>query len=308
MLSHCAQVAVLCLCLAGTAALAADQPSEDLQKIALQTVARYEAAFAKRDAAALAALFTSAAEYVDVEGTVFHGRAAIEEEYASSFAENSPGVLAIEVLSLRPVAAGVLVEEGVSTFTPKQGKVSGRMRYTATHVRQAEGAWLLASVRELEKISPTPHEQLQALSWLLGRWREESAGTVVSTEWKWSPDGNFLLAEYSARIENRPAFSGTQRVGWDGDRKQLRMWVFDSQGGFSQGWWTPRDKGAWSVQLSGVTATGERNSSLLTYTPAGPDVIRVSLEQRMRGGESIPDFSQRVVRQPPEPAVVLPKR
>jgi len=38
-------------------------------------------------------------------------------------------------------------------------------------------------------------------------------------------------------IEGRITLRGTQRTGWDAQRKQFRMGVFDDRGGFAEGFW-----------------------------------------------------------------------
>ncbi|HUQ69449.1 MAG TPA: SgcJ/EcaC family oxidoreductase [Planctomycetaceae bacterium] len=287
---------------------AAEPESAALQKTVAQSAEQFTKAFAERDAKALGQLFTPEAEYVDSDGTVFHGRKAIEAEYAASFAVDPPGTLSIDLVSIRPIAAGVVVEEGVTTFRPQEGGPSRQGRYTATHVKQVDGNWLLASVRELGSASVAAHDRLESLAWLIGRWREEVGGSVVNTEWTWSDDGNFLISEFSVRESRDRSWKGTHRVGWDAERKQFRSWVFDSSGGSAEGWWNRHDDDTWSINLSGVDAEGVRLSSRLSYASDGTDAIVVSQEQRMRGGVSLPGFVHRIVRQPPAPEAATTQR
>lgn len=294
-------VFVWVVCVASTL-FAADPVPADLQKIVANSVKQYVDAFSKRDAKALAALFTAEAEYIDASGTVFHGRKTIEAELKSSFDQDPAGTLAIEVTSIRPVAPGLLIEEGVSTFTPKEKEATaGRTRYTTAHVKQADGTWLIASVRELETAELSPHEQLKALAWLEGRWREEIGTDVVRSVWKWADGGNFLISEFSVASSGQPATKGVHRIGWDAERNQFRSWIFDAAGGHSDGWWTPAPDGSWSVQLSGVSASGVRRSSLVTYAKDGANAIVVTQEKHIQAGATLPDSSHRVVREAPEP-------
>jgi len=287
---------------------AADPTPQEVQKVVSSSVKRYTEAFAKRDAKALAAMFTPEAEYVDAGGTVFHGRQIIEAELKASFDQEPPGSIDINVLSIRPIAAGILIEEGASTFTPKQHGLATRTHYTATHVKQADGAWLLASVRELAATELAPHEQLKALSWLEGRWREEDANRVVKTEWKWSEDGNFLLSDFTIQVDGKDSLKGTHRIGWDAERRQFRSWIFDASGGSADGWWSSAEDGSWSVQLSGINAMGVRRSSLMTYTSDGPNAIVVTQTKQTQAGLGIPDSSDRVVRDVPTPQPAPAKR
>lgn len=300
-------LALFCLVACPAIVSAAELTSAELQKVVASSVKRYTEAFKARDAKTLATLFTDEAEYIDDAGVVFHGRKTIEAELKAAFAQNPLAELAVDVTSIRPIAAGVIAEEGVSTVTPKDGPAT-RTRYTITHVKQSDGTWLIASVRELESTETAPHERLKQLAWLLGNWREELGDSVVKSEWKWSEDGNFLLSDFAVVIDGKPLMKGTHRVGWDAERQQLRSWIFDASGGHSDGWWTGRADGSWSVQLTGIGSTGVRRSCVMTYLPDGPNAIAVTQEKRVQAGISLPDSAHRVVRETPEPQAAPAKR
>ena len=102
------------------------------------------------------------------------------------------------------------------------------------YVKQ-DGRWLQAAVRDELLGGPTPHERLGELEWMIGEWVNESQAAVVHTTCRWSEDGNFLLREFTMKTQGEPVLSGTQRIGWDPVRQQIRSWVFDSEGGFGQG-------------------------------------------------------------------------
>lgn len=282
-------------------AMSAEPDQPVLQKMVEQQAERYKQAFQARDAAALAKLFTPEAEYIDADGTVFHGRAAIEAEYAAHLALTPTGKLSIEIISIRPIATNVLVEQGVSTFRPDGDGIVSQVQYAAIHVQQADQSWLLASVRELGEPIVAIHERLKELGWLLGTWHEDVGTGAVSTTWKWTADGNFLISEFSIAEAGRKELSGTQRIGWDGERRQFHSWMFDTSGGALDGWWTENEDGTWSVRLQGVDALGGRISSLLTYAPDGADGLVLVQDQQSRNGESLPSVVRRLVRQPPAP-------
>lgn len=281
---------------------AAEPDSAALQQVIEQQALRYKDAFQKRDADALAKLFTPEAEYVDADGIVFHGRAAIQAEYAAHLSLVPAGELVIEIVSIRPIAPGIVVEEGISTFRPEdENEISTQVHYTATHVKQPDKTWLLASVRELDEPVVSIHGRLKQLTWLLGRWHEDLNGGSVSTTWKWSPDGNFLISKFQISDAGRPELSGTQRIGWDAERNQFHSWLFDTSGGAADGWWTENPEGTWSVRINGVDAQGARISSLLTYAPDGADGLVIAQDQQSRGGLAFPSVMRRLVRQPPDP-------
>lgn len=304
-------IATLLATVAGSSAaraVAADPAVAAVEKVVADSAARYTELFAKQDAAGIAALFTPEAEYVDATGTVFHGRAAIQAEMAESFRVGPAGTISIEVVSIRPIAEGLIVEEGGSTFTPNDGGAISQTRYVALHHRQSDGAWLMAGVRELAPADLTPHERLKDLAWLIGDWREEVAGGVTKTSWNWSDDGVALIANFSTRNPEGAEFSGTHRVGWDAERKLFRSWVFDSTGGFADGWWSPEADGTWSVRLVGADADGARLATTLVYAADGAENLSITQRDRTRGGEALPPITVRVVRTPPLPGSATPKK
>lgn len=287
--------------------VAADPAVEAVAKVVADSTAKYTELFAQQDAAGIAALFTPQAEYVDATGTVFHGRSAIQAEMAESFRVGPKGKLSIEVVSIRPIAEGLIIEEGGSTFTPEDGGQISQTRYVALHNRQTDGGWLIAGVRELAAAELTPHERLKDLAWLIGDWREEVAGGVTKTSWKWSDDGVALIADFSTRDPEGSVLAGTHRVGWDAERKLFRSWVFDSTGGFVDGWWSPESDGTWSVRLVGADVDGVRIATTLTYAADGAENMTIAQRDRTRGGEALPPITTRVVRNPPTPGVTEKK-
>jgi uncharacterized protein (TIGR02246 family) len=293
----------LVLSLVPRPAAAAIEDAATLKKVVADSAKKYSELYAANDAAGLAALFTPEAEYVDSSGVVFHGRAAIQAEFAASFEAGVKGKLEITVTSIRPIADGLIVEEGATTFRPTgDGQVS-QSRYVALHSRAADGTWLMAAVRELSPPELSPQEQLKALSWLAGEWREEIAGSVVKTSWKKSDDGVAMLGQFTTKDASGATRSGSHRIGWDPERKQFRSWIFDSTGGFLDGWWTPNLDGTWTVQLHGTDDEGVRISGAITYSRDGNgDRLTIAQTNRTRGGIGLPPDSHKVVRQPPAPA------
>ncbi len=93
---------------------------------------------------------------------------------------------------------------------------------------------------------------------------------------------------------------GEQRIGWDPLTKQIKSWVFDSEGGNAEGLWTTVENG-WEIKMTGVRADGAAASSTNTYVLDGPDRFVWSSVDRLIGGEQEPDLSVIIVRKPPQP-------
>ncbi len=286
------------------AAAAVPEASAD-EKAIHQLIDEVEKAYNAADAKALAGLFTEDAELVSddggvTHGGVTHGRAAIEELFVAAF-EAKPGAkMSIEVNSIRSIGPGLVVEDGTTTVTAAPGELPERSRYTCVHTKQ-DGKWRMASARDIAPIAPSNVERLQQLEWLIGEWVDESPDTVVSSTYRWSDDGNFIINEFSAKIGGRPAMAGTQRFGWDPLANQIRSWVFDSTGGYGEGLWT-RDGDRWVIKLRNVTSDGQVGTATNVLKRIDKDRWGWQSYDRMVGGELSPEIEQViVVRKPPKP-------
>lgn len=297
---------VLCLAWCGWSvsgpltAAAAQWDAAELEAIVNKSSEQYIKAFNARNPEDLVALFTPAAEYVDGSGVVFHGHDAILAEFTAFFESTVAGELLIDVTSIRPVADSVIIEEGTSEFRPENDGPISFVSYTATHVKQADGGWKLASVRELSEPVRPLREQLKRLRWLIGGWRDESPDAVVDISWRWSDDGNFLLGTFDTKFEGQAARQGSHRIGWDAERQQFRSWIFTTTGVFAEGVWLERD-GVWEVALSATLPDGTLSSGTIVYERDGEDALIVSQVKRQAAGEPLPDLQARMVRTPPPP-------
>jgi uncharacterized protein (TIGR02246 family) len=268
-----------------------------------QNIKQHSGAFAKAynagDAAAIAHLFTAKGEFIDVQRTVYQGPAAIEEEFVASF-QTAPGsMIEIQVDSIRQVAAGVTMEDGQVTVQSQGDGPVYVSRYAAVHVYE-KGQWKLASLRDLSGEASSPGEHLVDLKWLVGDWIAETADSAVEHHFGWSEDGNFILGEFSVRTDGQQVMDGTQRIGWDPLAKQIRSWIFDSEGGYLESEWTEFEDG-WMVRISGVRPDGATGSATNYYLPEDDDKIVWKSTQRVVGGEREENIEVVLVRMPPAP-------
>ncbi len=266
------------------------------------TAAKYGKAFEANDAAALAALFTEEAEFVDGSDTVVHGRKAIQEAFATLFKDNPKHKVVVDMDVVRRISSTCLVEEGTYTFqsTSDPKASSDRSKYVILHVKQADG-WRIASVRTNRDSAVAHHEQLKSLEWLVGSWVDEGADAVIETAWKWSEDGNYLLGEFKVTSKGKPSLKGTQRLGWDPVLKQIRTWVFDSGGGFSEGRCTPSGDNRWTMKSTGVSSDGDATSATTVYEKKHKDRFQINILDRLQDGDPLPDLSITIVRRAPGP-------
>jgi uncharacterized protein (TIGR02246 family) len=272
------------------------------------TDAEFAEAYARGDAQAAAEHFTDAAEYVDERGQVFEGRPAIQEALTAFFAENPVCHLEIEVGSIRFIGPGLAIEDGVTKLSRAEKDATVESPYTAIHVK-VEGGWRVASIRDHAPKDRRQHRsQLEQLDWLVGEWVDEGDESLVTFSCVAADNSNFLMRKFSILVAGQEAMSGTQRIGWDPLTSQLRMWIFDSEGGYGEGLWH-RIEGEWVLKLNGVTADGEPTSSTSIYTPINGHTMTWQSVDHEIAGVQLPDSEiVTLVRQAPSPKVVVDEK
>jgi len=280
------------------AATAADRGDDE--KAIAGLVAAFAKAFNGGDAAAAAATFAEDALAVDEHGQRTEGRAAIRAGLAASFAGSLGSTIAIKVDSLRFLGPETALEEGRTTITPSgPGAVPEITRFTVVYVKK-DGRWLHSAVRDEASHDLTPHDRLKELEWLVGDWINESQDAVVNTTCKWTEDGNFLVREFTMKTQGQPVLSGTQRIGWDAVKRQFKTWIFDTEGGFGEGYFT-RDGDRWLIKADGVRQDGLPASATNIITRLGKDRMSWQSVDRTLGGAAIAGINEfTVVRKPPE--------
>jgi uncharacterized protein (TIGR02246 family) len=282
---------------------------------ALKTlVAEFTKAFNAGDARKLAGLFTSNARVVTLSGQASEGKEAIEGLFATSFRDNPGQTIVVKPDHVRFLGPDAAIEEGIATIDSPGSADESRpgpepTRYLTTYVKQ-DGKWLQDSIRDyiLPESADTAsaHDHLKELEWLIGDWVDESDEATVRTTCRWSEHQSFLIRSFEVKVAGKEAMTGSQRIGWDPRSNQVRSWVFDSDGGFSEAlWW--RDRERWVIKSQGVLKDGRTASATHVLTRTGRDHIKWASIDRTAGTELLPDAEEiRLVRTPPRPRSARP--
>lgn len=267
---------------------------------ALRTLAEaYIRAYNAGDARSLAALFTDDAEMIDETGERLRGRATIEAVFGSMFRQRPGATLSVAPASLRFLGPDVAQEEGRNVVKIAEEPPSTR-HYTVLFVKQGN-RWLYSSAREEPDPSLTPHQRLEELAWLVGDWTDESPDSVVHTTCRWTEDGHFLLRDFTVRVQGKSVMSVNERIGWDPSARQIKSWVFDSEGGHGTGLWS-RTGSQWVIKSSGVLPDGRIATATHTLTRLGPHSARWVSVERTVGDQVVPDRAEyMMVRAAPQP-------
>lgn len=277
------------------------QASNDLgsELAALQAANKaFVKAFNHRDANAIAAMWDEDGDYIDETGTRYTGRDAIHSEFEHYFHTSYGRKIKLHADSVRFLRPDIVLIDGTSEVDPAPAGKPVVGRFSAIRIKK-DGQWLLTSVRESAEEVTSNYEHLKPLEWMIGEWVDQEESTSINTSAVWSKNKNFILRKFKVNLKGRIVLSGTQRVGWDPIRKQIKSWTFDTDGGVSEGYWSHQGN-RWIVQKVGVLQDGTRASATNTYTLDGNDSFYWESKNRTVGNEQEPDIEQvQVIRLPP---------
>ena len=254
-----------------------------------KAVESYVVAFNQGDAKALAAMWSPDAVYTNpLSGEQVVGREAIEKQFAAIFADAKGAKLEAKTDSIRFISPNVAVENGTAKVVTAE-QTPEESEYTAIYVKQ-DAQWLLDRVTEEEVVVPPSHyDQLKDLEWMIGGWVDQDDEATVVTQCNWTKNNNFLVRSFTVQIRDRIDMAGMQIIGWDPAAKQIRSWVFDSDGGFGQGTWKKKDN-RWYIQQSGVLPDGRKSSSVNIITYVDDNTCTVAVGQPHGGRRAAAEY------------------
>jgi uncharacterized protein (TIGR02246 family) len=299
---------------------------------AIQTLkSQFVSAYNAGKADAIAATFADDGRITTEEGTSIEGRKAVVDRYIDTFKDNPGAKIELRSGSLRFLSPDVAIEEGEAVVRdankpavaeavkqPATAQAAAAAKqlaaaqaaeaaqpatssYTAIFVKK-NNRWLLSILRDHPAPAtptPTPHERLQDLKWMVGDWVEESPDAISTSSCKWDESGNFLVWKYKVQDKHANASGGTTYIGWDPLTKQITSWVFDSEGGHGDATWSRLADDQWMAKTSGILSDGRTASATQYIKQIGPDRASWTSLDRVAGGEPVPNTSEYVlVRQP----------
>jgi uncharacterized protein (TIGR02246 family) len=282
--------ALMALGLASAVGAEAGRQAADEEAIR-KAVESYVAAFNQGDAKALAALWSPEAVYTNpLSNEQVVGREAIAQQFSGIFADAKQIKLEANTDSIRFISPNVAVEQGTAKVTrPEQAPEESE--YTAVYVKR-DGQWLLDRVTEEEVPIVTSHyEQLKELEWLIGRWVDQDDNATVTTECNWAKNNNFMTRSFTVQVNDRIDMAGMQIIGWDPSTKQIRSWVFDSDGGFGQATWKKKEN-RWYIQQTGVLPDGGKSTAVNIVTRLDDNTCTLQSVNRTVDGQLLPNIDE----------------
>lgn len=254
-------ILTLAVGLCGLAAMGRTAAPTNEEAAVRSTLAAYGAAFHRKDAKALAELWSPQAGYVSpTNGKRLTGRDKIEAEFRSAFESDPQAKLSATIDSLRFITGDVATVDGKAKVA-HTGAAASESTFTAILVKK-DGKWLLDSVRETDlPAPPKAEEKLADLAWLVGEWEDEDEHARVHTRCQWTANRAFLTRSFTIAVEGRAHVEGTQIIGWDAAAGKVRSWAFDSDGGIAEGTWK-RDGDRWVIETKHLMADGKKGASI----------------------------------------------
>ncbi|MFO0012139.1 MAG: YybH family protein [Planctomycetota bacterium] len=274
------------------AMLASESIAQTDEEAAIRkAVELYVGAFNRGDAKAVASMWSPEAVYINprTDERVI-GREAIEKQMENTFADTKGIQLEATSKSIQLISPSVAAEHGTAKLMLEKQTLE-TTEYTAIYVKR-DGQWLLDRMTEEEVIAPPSHyEPLKGLEWMVGRWVDQDDKATVVTECRWARNNNFLVRTFEVHVRERIDMSGIQFIGWDPASKQIRSWVFDSDGGFGQGNWTKKEN-RWYIQQTGVLHDGRKHASVNIITYLNDDAFTLQSVNRTVDGELLPNVDE----------------
>jgi uncharacterized protein (TIGR02246 family) len=290
-----AMLTVVLLTCGWVASIAADNEQTTDETLIREAVESYVAAYNRADAKALAAHWSPEGVYQDpITGEQVVGREAIEQQFAAIFAESQNARLTASTNAIQFVSPNVAIEHGEAQVI-RGDQTPEESAYSAVYVKR-DGQWLLDRVTE-EETAPAvsaPYEQLKVLEWMIGTWIDQDEESRIETTCEWTKNQSFITRSFTLTVGDQIEMAGMQVIGWDPAAKQIRSWVFDSDGGFGEGTWSQQGN-AWNIQQVGTLTDGRKSSSVNIITYVDENTFTWQSVNRIVDGELLPNVDEVVV-------------
>lgn len=257
----------------------------------------FAAAFNKKDAKAIAALWTEDGDYTDDLGRKFVGRDAIAKGYGEFFSQNSGVKIRIVIDSLRLLSPNAAIEDGHALVDPVPAGQPGIGKYTAVHVK-VDGKWLMSTVRDTHVDTASNYRHVADLEWLIGTWTSEDRGVKTESVCRWIANKSFVERTYTTTQLDGTATTGVQLIGWNAREGHVQSWNFNSDGGHAVGRWLPRE-GGWAAEIRGVTGDGAATTAVNLLTKLDDNAYVWQSTKRTLENRPLADSDEVVIKRRP---------
>ncbi|XZE45592.1 YybH family protein [Pirellulaceae bacterium SH467] len=248
----------------------------------------YVAAFNEQKLDTIALMWTPECVHMDREtGEKTLGRDSIRKDLEEVFAAPTKLRISGQIQSIRLVRPDVALVDGETTISSADVEPMTN-QFSAVLVKN-DGKWQIESMEEMPlPTSPGAADALSVLAWLEGTWVDGAPGSQVFSSVRWSSNKTFLIRSMTEESEGTVNNLGTQIIGWDPRNRQIRSWVFNTDGSFGEGVWTKANE-TWMVKSSQTLADGSLSSGTYLLDRSSDDELSIQLVGHEVSGEMLPN-------------------
>lgn len=282
------QLALIVLCLPFLI-FGQNAPSNNEQEIR-QFFQEYVDTFNQHNFKELAQFWADDATYTNpMTQASIQGRDAIANEMKNWFEDAQVDNLKARVVRVFMTNDNQATARGVFHLSFKDAKPA------VTNIFQAElekngDNWQFKKIQQVRQDPSVSHEkELEKLSWLIGEWESKDSDVALNIETKWDIFKNFLVQNITVNIFDLKALEARQIIAWDPVSKEIKSWMFDSDGGFGTGKWYQKED-SWFVDSAYTLPDGRKASAINIYTPSDKNSFEWESEGRDINGEILPNI------------------
>ncbi len=197
----------------GTGSPGQAKPSADDEKAIRATADDFVKAFNAGDAKTIGAEWSTDSEYTDENGQEFHGRAAIEKEYAAPVQGASRrDHNASHIASIRFLGPDIAIEKGVASVKFPKGEQPTAARYSVVHARR-DGKWVMVVGRDMPYVAGNG-DYFKDLEWMIGEWKADGIRSGLQIKSEWLAGRNFIKNTYTTTADGKTTLTGADhRLG-----------------------------------------------------------------------------------------------
>ncbi|MBX7102529.1 MAG: hypothetical protein K1X57_00505 [Gemmataceae bacterium] len=139
---------------------------------------------------------------------------------------------------------------------------------------------------------------LETLDWLVGDWVDDHEEVSIEFSCHFTKNGAFLLRSFGLHNPKHAGLSGMQLMAWDGARKTIRSWTFDSKGGFGEEFWSQAGN-RYTIRCTYTLPDGGTGSNIQIINFIDANKFTWKSVDRVIDGEMMPDTDEiTLVRKP----------
>lgn len=264
-------------------------PTESEESVIEKTMDEYVKTYNQKNSEKLALFWSSQGVYLNPStGTSLEGREAIQSFFERQFIDDPNSQLEISLDSIQLINDHLAHASGKVKIQEGGSEVQQNL-FVADFVKDNK-EWFLQKVHESEVVEPSSnYVHLKDIEWLIGTWKDHSDDIDIIITSKWDGNKNFIFQNFVTKLFGRDQLEGKQIIAWDPIKKRIRSWVFDSDGGFGEGFWTKRDN-SWYVAMTYILSDGRRASANNIYTQLDEKTYLWSSFGRDLDGQLLPNI------------------